>query len=385
MKALQYNLSTGKVNFKTLSIALRTGYLLMEKVLLLGDNNNCLYPAELFKSASLRQKINLLEGVYENSNVDNQILITLREIKGHINGFNKVKHPDKTLIVPYKKMMHQIDALYSDYTTWLLNINKQIGLMELQGIDDDDIFNFEFIIKDNSTPQKSIYTNTKTNKFAHSLLPAKGREEVIVLLDFEFVNTDFLKDRKIYNLTEQESKDEKNIFLNRFLKIPIPIKLKADELKSVKKQLSKVTTIFNETLCKWYNCFIEQECNENRINFFENKIIPYASSIQQEVDNNAILNCILQNETSINPYIDIWIGEAPLATIWEYYIYKRMITEEEYEQLIIDAEINPLFKKRVPIMVIASEEKDESTNENNKDLTEENTILASRKSIYIND
>ena len=384
MKALQYHISSGKINFKSLSNVLRIGYLLMDKVLLAGDNNNCIYPAELFKSANLRQKIILLEGAYGKSNIDKQFLITLNKIKGHINEFKEVKHPDKNLIVLYKKMMHKIEEMYTHYTDWILKNNKTFGLMELAGIDDDDIFNFEFVIRDNSTPRKSIYTKTKTNKFAQSLYPAKDKEGIIILTDVDFIATDFLKEQRIYSLTEQESKDEKNIYLTSFIKIPIPVNLKAEELKSVKKQLSNVTTGFNETLDNWYQCFIEQEHTESRINFFVNNIIPYAILIQQEIDNNAILNCILQNETSIYPYIDIRIGEAPLTTIWAYYLYKRMMTEDEYEHLIMDAEMNPLLKKRVPIMVLVTEINDTKKEAELADEYESN-ILPSKKSLLIND
>ena len=374
----------GKINFETLSIALRIGYMLMDKVLLTGDNNNCIYPAELFKSATLRQKITLMEGIYERESIDKQFLITLKDIKGHINGFKEIKHPDKNLIVTYKKMMLQLEHMYTDYTDWLLKQNKVFGLMELAGIDDDDIFNFEFVIKDRSTPEKTIYTKTKINKFAKSLMPAKDKEGILITADYEFKNTPFLKDRKIYNTIDKECRDEKTIYLHRFLKFPIPTNLKAAELKSVKKQLFTVTASLNETLSKWNNCFIEQESSETRINFFENNIIPFSNSLQQEIDNNAILNCLLQNETSDNPFIEIWIGEAPLPTIWEFYLYKRMIDEYEYEQLLIDAEQNPLLKKRVPVMIIVSENNGDKKEEEIEEVNEID-IMPSRKSIFINE
>ncbi len=384
MKAVQYNYSIGKINFETLSIALRIGYMLMDKTLLAGDNNNCLYPARLFNSATASQKISTLEGVYNNDGIHKQYLINIQNIKGNINDFKAIKHPDKTLIVLYKKMMLQLENMYTNYTDWLLKQNKCFGLMELAGIDDDNIFNFEFVIKDNSAPEKSVYPKSKINKFAKSLMPEKDKEGILITADYEFVNTSFLKDRKIYNFLDEESRDEKTIYLYRFLKFPIPINLTVAELNSVKKQLLTVTATLNETLSKWNNCFIEQDSIETRINFFEGNIIPFSNLLQQEIDNNAILKCLIQNETSDDPYIEIWIGEAPLPTIWEFYLYKRMIDEYEYEQLLIDAEQNPLLKKRVPVMIIVSE--------NNRDNKEEEIetvyeldIMPSRKSILINE
>ena len=136
MKALHYHLSTGNENFKHLSIAIRIPYLLMDNVLVANDTNCFIYITEFYKSFTLNQKIKLLEDTYVNSGFQDELLTLIRSIKESFNKFNKLKHPDRNLLVISNKMNRHVEGMYNDYVEWIVSNYKPYGLMELKGIAD---------------------------------------------------------------------------------------------------------------------------------------------------------------------------------------------------------------------------------------------------------
>ena len=385
MKALHYNISSGKVDYLFMSIILRISYMLMDKVLLAGDNKLAIYTAETFRNTSLLEKARILDKYFSNrEDVDPEFLDNLRSMKEMINGFEKLKHPEKYIIVAYNKMNRNLKNIFNMHVEWLLSVCKSYGLMELAGIIDGDTFKLLFVMNDNSILVLGS-DNAINNIFCiKSLKPIKEEEQVIITLGSNFTFSDFTKGRKQYHYSDIEATDERNTYLHNCLRFPIPINMKADELKIVRNYLRPSAIILNEALNQWNKYFTEQENDQSSISFFVTEIIPTFTAVQENIESNGILTSLLKSQTNTNPYIDVWIGEAPLTTIWEYYLYMKMIDDNEYEQLLVAAEIHPLLRKRVPVMIISSDNKIETLKD---DLftPDETIILPSRKSILIND
>ena len=383
MKALYYHVTTGKVNLELLSIGLRVPYLLMDKVLLASDTSCNIYLIEFFKSFKTLSKILILESLYEKKQYDEVYINLIRSIKKNYYKYKEVKHPDKNLMILYNKLMHQIDVMFKDYIDWVINCYKQYGLLDLTNIDDDVTFNFMTIVKDNAIPRKSKFSRIKTTELAKSLLPSK-EEEIIITLSKDFLSSEFLNNRKIYGCKDKEAQNESEIYLHKCVRLPLPIILNADELKSARNHLRNYAIVLNEALGKWNNCFVEKESAESRLDIFEKEVIPCIKDIQKGIDNNELFNYLRKTNTKGESDITVWIGEAPLTTIWEFYKYVRQIDNEEYKCLEKELELNPLLKDRVAIMVLDAEGDYPEAKERIIEF-EETEITAGRKYISINE
>lgn len=384
MKAIYYHVTTGRVNYDILSIGLRVPYLITDKVLMACDTTCNIYLIEFFKSFKTLSKILILESLYEKKQYDEAYLNCIRSIKKNYYKQKEVKHPDKKLLILYNKLMHQVDILFKNYVSWILNCYQQYGLIELSKIDDDTTFDFLIIEKDNAVHRKRRMPSLKTTEFAKSLLPSKEVGGIIITVSKDFLSPEFLNNRKIYEYRDKEAMNEGEIYLHKSLILPLPIILNADELKSVKNHLSNDTIVLNERIEKWYNCFIENESTESRINFFEKEVIPCMQEIQKSIDNIELLNYVRKTNIKGPSDITVWIGEAPLTTIWEFYKYVGQLEEEEYGNLETAVEINPLLKNRVVIMVLDAEgDYPEATDKIIE--FEEPAIIAGRKYISINE
>ena len=384
MKALHYHLSTGNENFKHLSIAIRIPYLLMDNVLVANDTNCFIYITEFYKSFTLNQKIKLLEDTYVNSGFQDELLTLIRSIKESFNKFNKLKHPDRNLLVISNKMNRHVEGMYNDYVEWIVSNYKPYGLMELKGIADDIILNFQKIVRDNAKPHKSIFVNTKTSDFALSLMSSKDEEGKVIIVNKDFIGSDFLKERIVYNYHDKEALNEHQIYLYNCLHLPSPLPLKADELKSVRNSLRDCSIIFNCALDKWNKYFFENDLPENRITFFKNEVITTLPEIQKKIDNNEILNYSIRTNTQKLSDVDVWIGEVPIPVLWDYYKYNGQIDEDEYKCLEKALENNPSLKGKIPVIVM------DAVGDNGKEKEkiidfEATEIVSGRKFISINE
>ena len=79
----------------------------------------------------------------------------------------------------------------------------------------------------------------------------------------------------------------------------------------------------------------------------------------------------------------MWIGEAPLPVIWDYYKYYGIIDDDVYGMLQSALVANAELKHRVPIMVIETGALLKTNNGEQSALQEDIPELATRKFIDI--
>ena len=81
-----------------------------------------------------------------------------------------------------------------------------------------------------------------------------------------------------------------------------------------------------------------------------NQVATQLPSIQSAIDNNGILQYL--KTTKKEKGINVWIGEAPLLVIWDYYKYYEIMDDDCYNELQLLLETKTELKNRVPVMVI---------------------------------
>jgi len=206
----------------------------------------------------------------------------------------------------------------------------------------------------------------------------------------EFGDSDFLEDRIVWDYNCKEAMQTENIYLTKCFSFPCTIELSIGELKILRSILEQLTIPFNEAIDQWADMFMANKEASARIDFFSKNIIPLSPSIQKVIDENETLKYASKRDKDI--VVEVWLGEAPLPIIWEYYNYYELISEASYLKLLKSLKENPDYNKRVPVMIISTmgegrerikifEEQEEVEEIINTEVTD---VLPVRKSILIN-
>ena len=382
MKAVNYYMSNNKIKFDVLTSMLRIPYLLMDSVSACGDTGQHVYSVEMLQKASTRAKILILENFYEHLKFIEPLEL-IRKIKKAYKEESNVKHQERKVFIAYNKMLHSIDPLYEGYIKWLLDNLKKNGIVELKGIIEDNIFTLPEVVNNHEKNFKKNVSKLSPYLLLKGIMANPEEEPRIFSIANDLVNSVFVNDKKVYRYSDPEATDENEVYLYKCLTIPEPSSLLANELKTVRKNLRESTIGFNNALRDWSYFFYANQPAELKIEWFVSEVITLLPSIQTAIDNDSILRYL--KTTNKENEINVWIGEAPLPVVWDYYKYYGIIDDECYRELQLLLETNAELKNRIPIMVIETGNIQETTDGllEESALKEEDHEFSARKFISI--
>lgn len=349
MKAVNYYMSNKNIKFDVLSTMLRVPYLLMDSVMANGDTKNDIYAVEILKNASIKSKILILEVFYEHLKYA-EYLEAIRNIKKIYKEESKVRHPDRQVLLAYQNVLHTVDSLYTDYIKWVIKSLNKNGMVELKGLIEDNVFELMSVVKHTEMGFKKNVAKLSPYLLLTGIMANPQEEPKMFSIANDLVNAIFINEKKVYRYSDPEATDENEVYLHKCLTIPSPSLLMASELIAVRKSLRASCIDFNNALRDWIYFFYTNQPAKLKIDWFEKEVITQLPSIQTAIDNNSILE--YQKTIKKEKDINVWIGEAPLPVVWDYYKYYGIIDDDVYGMLQSALAANAALKHRIPIMVI---------------------------------
>ncbi len=386
MEALIVKGEFGKINLIYFSVCIRTAYLFMDRTGMAGDLWMNMYFDADFCSIPLMMKYKLLKDYREEGGLDYD-LENIITIEKHCLKESKMKHRPVAGFNMYKRCESSINSWLKVRTHFTTGLASTSGLLPLKEIIETDIFSLYKLDKREQVPNISPNIFIKPSELLQFKCAEHGIDNTLFTLTDEFTDPDFLEDRRIYNINSQEAFLKDTIYLEKCLTFPLITELSVSELKILRNILEESTTPFNEVLDIWTDMFIEKEDKLERINFLRDNIQTMFPTIQAVINTNETLGYAKKRNADIT--VEVWLGEAPLTVIWEYYNYFELISEASYKILLESAENSTAYNYNVPIMIIATKgsgrNKIETVEESYTDEIEEPAVLPVRKSILITD
>ncbi len=391
MEALIVKAGFSKINLIYFSICLRTAYLYMDRTGLAGDMWMSMYLGDDFCSIPMMMKYKLLKDYKEEAGMEYDTEKILKIEKHHLKE-SKMKHRPVEGYNLYKRSESGINAWLKERK----NINNQLasnsGLLPLKEIIEEDVFTVYKLDKREQVPNLSPNIFVKTSELLQLQYTDHHLDSTLFTLTDDFTDPDFLEDRRIHDINNMDVLMEDSIILTKCLTFPVTSELSAGELKILRNTLEESTTAFNEVIDIWVDMFIEKQEKAERVDFLRNEIQLMLPSIQKVINENETLCYAYKRHSDIT--VEVWLGEAPLPLIWEYYNYFELISDVSYKVLLDSLENTSLYNFNVPIMMIATKGEgrnkieilDEFTvDEKEEEEEEEPDVLPVRKSILITD
>ena len=197
-----------------------------------------------------------------------------------------------------------------------------------------------------------------------------------------FLNKEY-NNAPLYNSTDIEAIDESRLFLDHCLTIPSPAIFKAVEMRAIRKIILQNAAVFNERADQWFELFKKGDATAERLVLINNELLPSLKLLQEKINENDLLN--YAKHSTPEQYIKVWIGEAPLAILWDYYFKTSIINELVYNKLMDEKCYNSILNRRIPIMVFETIGGKKIVPKIPEITAEESDIHSIRKSISIND
>lgn len=385
MKAINFTITKVNVNLQLLSIVLRVPYFIMDSIAATGDTSLSIFVEDVYRQATLIDKINILEECYSAVGLEESFQV-IGTLKRAYNQMKAVKHPERRILLAYNKLMHNIGPIYEKHINIIVTELKMNDLVEMKGILDINTFSLLEVVSEREYKFKENHDKITTAMLLQSIQANQDEEPRILVLPCDLVNSEFIKGKMVYQYSDPEALDENEIYLHKCLTIPAPVSLTASQLKVVRSAIRDTAINFNIALTEWGNCFTNKENAKTKIDKFVNDVTSKLPAIQNAIDNNSILQFLkfTSKDNLIN--VNVWIGEAPLPVIWEYFKINEMMDDDCYSTLFSTLSLNTELKNRIPIMVIDTEGafSSNSANENQPDMTEDILAFTRRKFIHVN-
>lgn len=367
MKCLQVDSKEGSVDILQYTYQLRTGILLAQTTIIVGNTGFLIFFEAYFNSLSHIRQVKLMDGANQDAAQESKDCVAnyLKITKD----FAKIKHPPNNHLIAVKKMERTMVLIVNE---WKNEVLKNIDLLGLKDL-------YSFYKKGVFEPLAYALTGeTESDVFLPRLKvithksPINFSQKVLWLMPSQFYSNSIFTQAAHSTLPLN---DDVPYFIKAFT-LPNINLLSIAELNSIRNQLSSLLIQFNEAVDEWATaCYL----NEGK-NIFENKVIPLLPEVNEIIENNLLLkhlNNIHQHQSTHT----IFLGEVDKTTFLKWHLQQKIIDNDEYENIL--EENKNSTQHTVPIMLFLNQEHLVFEDEENQKQTEEIEIANVKKYITV--
>jgi hypothetical protein len=349
MKGIVYNADKARFSVQFQSIALRTGYLLCDHLAFAGNTTHEIFIEEKgYKNLPMKQKVSIME-LHEKDNEEWQRAI--QACKQHLKEFPHIKNKTAKIIGAYKKMEHNMMAIYEGMVANMLKRRKESGMEALAHLIDGDTFSiYQENVKDAeiSRPDKNYISASNMLKL---LLPDKGQGPHLFILTGDFTHDEFAKDFIIYSADDPNAAGEQNVCMEACFTIPHLNSLLQTELSLLRRQLSSANEGFRKTADEWLNTCYGDLGDAAAISFMQQKMVPAMQDLKNSIEENEMLQTYRQIYKNVT-HLEINFALVPVEIIWKYYKHFGALTEKTWQVLQEALQKDNTYKKRWPVIIV---------------------------------
>ncbi len=383
MKALMYNDDNNKIVLSDISNAIRLAYLFISSGAITGDTGGFMHFKRDFSNLSLQKKLAVAIKFYisiEYFEFAQELIKFEPIVKQHIN----TKHHDTKTIIAFKAIEKMINTVTDQYIEYINNGAALQGFLEIKELIEDDVLGYMQMKEEDNLHFKNKKNDLlDTFDFLQFELDESESDNSFILTTTgAFLNKEY-NNAPLYNSTDIEAIDESSLFLDHCLTIPSPAIFKAVEMKAIRKNILQHAAVFNEIADQWFELFKKADATAERLVLINNELLPSLKLLQEKINENDLLN--YAKHSTPEQYIKVWIGEAPLAILWDYYFKTSIINELVYNKLMDEKCYNSKLNRRIPIMVFETIGGKKIVPKIPEITAEESDIHSIRKTISIND
>ena len=348
MMSIIFNFSRSYLHQKVEAITLKAGYLLSNKICSAGTTCYDICINKTSQGTSVFEKLNFLERVSQNNQ---KFCKEVRSMRRLMKKSFEAAHTTSDQQVRRREGENLINITYTSFLEIFQNSLKDYGLEEVKELLNDDNFCHYSM---NINPEDSTGDKITASDLLQRLLftgDDNEEEPELFLLGAEFLSDNYYNKPVLYKVEDSDALRNDTIYLHHCFTLYGINELTSDELKRVHYEIKQTGSAFHQIVNQWIDmCYFDDDIPE-RLAYFRDCVLPAAVGLQKKIDMNETLNNhICLQEMALQT--EVWLGEIPVAQLWNYYRDSRVIKDSTWRKLQRLEQDNAFRHKRWPVMML---------------------------------
>jgi len=373
METIVFNFNNSGLHLHLESFALRIGYLLSEKVISAGTSYISIEYEKLSKTNKPEEMLDRINDYHKAYSPDYDPK-TDEQQRQVLKMHRKVKHHNQQTIVGYKLFEKALIKEFNRVNNEWLELHKRWGLPQLSPLVDGE--NMDIIACNMKSPESTLHNFMAVSHFM-LLEDPEGDLPFVFILTPEFFLPEWIGNWKIMKADHAWAAKPENLYLQECFSLPNINLMEATELKTVRNELAPALAEFHAKTNEWLALIKDKPAESSR--YFSKQLMNAAASVLPSLGDNVLLqqcSSLLKDKVML----DIYMGEAPLYALWDYFRHFKAIPDESWKKLEEARAAGLLAKKRVPIMVL---NQNISSMPPAKEAAKDDELLPAKKSLSI--
>ena len=343
MRTILFDYPGSKLDSRLYALNMRVGYLLSGTVMCMGTNVDAYRLIEAAPRFTTAQKMKILMNHPGVASEFKEIGENIRSLR------RQVKYQDGRMIIASKQMDNSIERYFEAWMHEVINSFYSKGFPAIGEYEENKVFEMRQLAPE---PESNHDSHIPFSEW-FQLTQEEDDAGDMVMMPANFMDHAAVKDNCL-KASDPEAGNVNSIYFRHCITLPKISSLTILEMNSIRKAIAPALQSFTGLMNDWIDLFWNEDGGEaDTTAFFNSTIQPAAERLQAAYDANLILKHLVRT-TSATDQVQIFIGEAPVKSIWRYFRDNKIIPNATWQKLQKAVLRDDRLTKRWPIITVRS-------------------------------
>ena len=386
MKAVIFDTNTSTLKLDREIQLLRLSYLFADSLCAGGQVASNISFVKDYRKFSLNKKLQyiLLQISDQDYPEKEKYVAEVEKFIGLSKKAQGLKRMTRETIVAINKSTALYTNWFDDMAVEIIEQSQKLGIVDMYSWVADKVLGFAIqgLSACEERRPKEVAKNAK--ELLELLFPTNTEESSILVFPVDLIENNYLTPEEREDLVEKEGVLLKGVNIYNCIDIPAIAALTALELKALRSELNESFKEFRGKVDKWIQYCRQNDEINSQIKNLKEEVLPCSSSLQEVIKNNQLLNIDDSVKLDTLDFI-VFIGIAPVESIWRYYQEFKVLDKETMDIMRETIALGRSYPKYLPVICIVPSyrhlEKLEEMEQ--KEKTERLDMTRKKKSLFV--
>ena len=356
MKAIIFDSDTSKLQLSREIELLKVCYLIADSLCAAGQPAANISFQKSYKKYSLNKKLQyiLLQVASQDYPEKDEYIAQVNEfiiLSKKVQNLKRI--PPQTFVI-----IKRSTALYTNwFDSMVLEILEQqqkLGIVDMYSWFEDKVLEFAVLGLSACEERRKREAEINAKELLELLFPKDSNESSILVFPADLFQNHYLTEEEKADLVEKDGVPLKGVNIYDCFTIPNIKSLTSLELKALRGQLSENLKEFREKVDKWLVYCKENDEINIQVEELKKEVISCTLTVQEALTHNEMLNGVASNAKVNVRDFTVYLGIAPVTSIWKYYQEFKVLDDETLDIIKETIASSSSYPEFLPVVCISS-------------------------------